>query len=157
MEERETRSVSGTAPAGLKAVPVQLNEVEQVHDFRFGTGIAELDRVLGGGIVPGSVTLIGGDPGIGKSTLVLQALAELSASGTALYVSAEESPGQIRLRADRMKIRSDQLLILPATSLEDMPGADLNDGPPLPDNSPSPEQVAQQCAGCRGGPARHVR
>jgi DNA repair protein RadA/Sms len=86
------------------------------------TGIAEFDRVLGGGVVPGSVILIGGDPGIGKSTLVLQALAALARQGTTLYVSGEESPEQIKMRADRLGIAGDRtaerLLVLAETSLE---------------------------------------
>jgi DNA repair protein RadA/Sms len=84
--------------------------------------IGELDRVLGGGVVPGSVVLIGGDPGIGKSTLVLQALAALAHGGTTLYVSGEESPQQIRMRADRLGIgggeAGNRLLVLAETSLE---------------------------------------
>ncbi len=84
--------------------------------------IAELDRVLGGGVVPGSVILIGGDPGIGKSTLVLQALAALARDGIALYVSGEESPQQIRMRADRLAIAAgrdgERLLVLAETALE---------------------------------------
>lgn len=70
------------------------------------SNIGELDRVLGGGVVPGSVILIGGDPGIGKSTLVLQALAALATDSKALYVSGEESPQQIRMRAERLGIGS---------------------------------------------------
>ena len=74
--------------------------------------------MLGGGVVPGSVILIGGDPGIGKSTLVLQALAALARGGTTLYVSGEESPQQIKMRADRLRIAEDRLLVLAETSLE---------------------------------------
>jgi DNA repair protein RadA/Sms len=74
--------------------------------------------VLGGGVVPGSVVLIGGDPGIGKSTLVLQALAQLAARGAALYVSGEESPQQIKMRADRLGVAEPQLLVLAETSVE---------------------------------------
>ena len=88
---------------------------------RYRSHIGELDRVLGGGVVPGSVILIGGDPGIGKSTLVLQALAALAKDARALYVSGEESPQQIRMRADRLGIDSasgDRLLVLAETALE---------------------------------------
>ncbi len=87
-------------------------ESVQGHDFkRFGTGLAELDRCLGGGVVPGSVILLGGDPGVGKSTLALQIAASLQTNGlNVLYVSGEESPAQIKLRAGRI---DDQLLALP--------------------------------------------
>ena len=110
--------------------PLRLDSIEQSEAFRLMTGIGEFDRVLGGGMVPGAVTLVGGDPGIGKSTLVLQALAELaklakladsnSGSGSLLYISAEESPSQIKLRADRMGLSSPEILILPATSVEEI-------------------------------------
>jgi DNA repair protein RadA/Sms len=86
------------------AVPVTLAEVARHEHDRLRTGISELDNVLGGGIVPGSLVLIGGAPGIGKSTLTTMALANLVAAGRrALYVSAEESPAQIRLRAERLR------------------------------------------------------
>ena len=92
------------AKASAKAArPVRLREVKAEHVARIGTGIAELDRVLGGGLVPGSLVLIGGSPGIGKSTLTLAALANI-ASGTSgvLYVTGEESAAQVRLRAERI-------------------------------------------------------
>jgi DNA repair protein RadA/Sms len=85
------------------------------------TGIGELDRVLGGGIVAGSVVLIGGDPGIGKSTLVLQMLRQVSElRGRALYVSGEESPAQIKMRAQRLGVKADNLYILAETSLDEI-------------------------------------
>src|SRR5687767_13932096 len=80
----------------------RLSEVEASEAQRLSTGIAEFDRVLGGGLVAGGVVLIGGDPGIGKSTLLLQALAALGASRKVLYVSGEESPQQVALRARRL-------------------------------------------------------
>jgi DNA repair protein RadA/Sms len=108
------------SPSMAAAQP--LTEVRAAETPRQPSGIGELDRVLGGGVVPGSVVLIGGDPGIGKSTLVLQALAALaraaSPGGTMLYVSGEESPQQIKMRADRLGIAEDRLLILAETSLE---------------------------------------
>lgn len=100
------------------SAPLRLEDVREEAQVRWKTGVAELDRVLGGGLVPGSITLIGGDPGIGKSTLVLQALSGLASPGNLLYVSAEESAGQIKIRAERMELGLPDLLILPATSLQ---------------------------------------
>ena len=88
-------------------------------EARLGTGLAELDRVLGGGLVVGSVVLLGGDPGIGKSTLLLQSLAHYRDAGTTtLYVSGEESAGQIAMRADRLKVPRDTLRLLTETEIE---------------------------------------
>ena len=108
------RAARDTAPR----VPEPITALTLASESRSSSGIAELDRVLGGGVVPGSVVLIGGDPGIGKSTLVLQALAQLSARGPALYVSGEESPQQIKMRADRLGVAEPQLLVLAETSVE---------------------------------------
>src|SRR5947199_1103807 len=91
----------GPAPAAIQ--PVALADVASQQQDRLSTGIGELDSVLGGGIVPGSLVLIGGAPGIGKSTLTTMALANLVAAGRrTLYVSAEESAAQIRMRAERL-------------------------------------------------------
>ncbi len=95
-----------------------LAEVEAVEDERIPTDIAELDRVLGGGIVKGGVVLIGGDPGIGKSTLLLQALAHLSAQLPTLYVSGEESSRQVALRAKRLNLKAENLPLLAEIQLE---------------------------------------
>lgn len=93
----------GEAAAGTLSRAVPLAEVDQLEVPRIPTGIEEFDRVLGGGVVPGSVALLGGEPGIGKSTLLMQAAARVVAAGrTVLYVSSEESPQQIRLRGDRL-------------------------------------------------------
>ncbi len=100
------------------AAPVVLSEVTHSTGERHSTGIKEFDRTLGGGIVLGSVVLIGGDPGIGKSTLLLQAFKGLAKLGMTLYVSGEESPEQIKIRADRLKVKSDNIILLPETSLE---------------------------------------
>lgn len=102
-----------------KAEPVSLQSIENVSEQRTPTGINEFDRVLGGGVVQGSVVLVGGDPGIGKSTLILQAFSGLSKkTGKLLYVSGEESPQQIKMRADRLSINSEHIILLPETSLE---------------------------------------
>jgi len=93
------------------------------------TGIGELDRVLGGGLVPGSVVLIGGDPGIGKSTLLIQALTTLSGSLSALYVSGEESPEQISLRARRLGLPGDKLGLLAETCVERILALTRNEAP----------------------------
>ena len=93
------------------------------------TGIGELDRVLGGGLVPGSVVLIGGDPGIGKSTLLIQALTTLSCSLSALYVSGEESPEQISMRARRLGLPGDKLGLLAETCVERILALMRNDPP----------------------------
>ncbi len=100
------------------AEPIALSEVAASTGSRHSTEIKELDRTLGGGVVMGSVVLIGGDPGIGKSTIILQCLKGLSKLGKVLYVSAEESPEQVKIRADRLQIKSDEIVLLPETSLE---------------------------------------
>ena len=103
------------------AVPQQLRAVRIEETSRTRTGIGELDRVLGGGIVAGSLVLVGGDPGIGKSTLLLQVCRNLSSRNEkVLYISGEESLQQIKMRADRMGEFSDSLLILCETNLEDI-------------------------------------
>ncbi len=95
-----------------------LSAVQPEAETKTGTGIGELDRVLGGGLVQGSVVLIGGDPGIGKSTLLIQTLGHLSARRPVLYVSGEESPEQISLRAQRLGIQGDDLRLLAETQVE---------------------------------------
>jgi len=102
----------------IKEPPVSVDKIPSIRDKRFSTNIAELDRVLGGGVVPGSVTLIGGDPGIGKSTLLLQVSDSLSGRRRVLYVSGEESIQQTKLRADRVGSASGQLFIVNETNLD---------------------------------------
>ncbi len=117
VEERVSteRQKNGVPKASLS----RITDVEICSDDRFSTGISELDRVLGGGVVAGSVVLVGGDPGIGKSTLLLQALDGISSNrGTVLYVSGEESPQQIRMRSLRLGVDTREILILPEVSLE---------------------------------------
>jgi DNA repair protein RadA/Sms len=99
--------------------PVALRDIEKTRLRRWSTGIPEFDFVLGGGIVPGSLVLIGGEPGIGKSTLLLQTAARLEAAGVrTLYASGEESPEQLRLRADRLSEDAGSVLVLGETRLE---------------------------------------
>ncbi|MBI4654433.1 MAG: DNA repair protein RadA [Nitrospirae bacterium] len=100
------------------ATPVILSEISSSTGIRYSTEIKEFDRALGGGVVPGSIVLIGGDPGIGKSTLLLQAIRGLTKLGKTLYVSGEESPEQIKLRADRLTFKSSNVVLLPETLLE---------------------------------------
>ncbi|HUH06516.1 MAG TPA: DNA repair protein RadA [Egibacteraceae bacterium] len=106
----------GRVGAGAAARPI--GEVPLDAQRRAATGLGELDRVLGGGLVPGSVTLVGGEPGAGKSTLLLQAAQSLASAGrTVLYISAEESPAQVRLRADRLGALDERLLVAGETEL----------------------------------------
>src|SRR5205809_6999471 len=121
VEERQERvsHPRGELSLGSKEDPSPIHEIDTEAEGRALTGIGEFDRVLGGGLVAGSVILIGGDPGIGKSTLLLQAFAAISQQGlTCLYVSGEESQRQIKMRAERLDIAAPNLLILSETSLE---------------------------------------
>ncbi len=113
----EVRTVSKTAAAHA-ASPTRLDAIDPQAETRYQTGMKELDRVLGGGIVPGGVMIIGGDPGIGKSTLLLQICGQLGAALKVLYVSGEESPRQIKLRAQRLGVASQNLLLLCETDLD---------------------------------------
>ncbi len=98
--------------------PQRISEIDLTEVARMGIGNEEWDRTLGGGLVPGSLVLIGGDPGVGKSTLLLQVTSQIAESGkTVLYVSGEESASQIRLRAERLQARSDSYLVYATTDL----------------------------------------
>ena len=99
------------------ATPVALDQLA-IDDKRLSLGVPEFDRVLGGGLVPGSLVLIGGDPGIGTSTLVLQAAGSAAAQAPVLYVSAEESAAQVKMRAERLGLGDAKLLVLAETSLD---------------------------------------
>lgn len=121
VEERQERvsHPRGELSLGSKEEPSPIHAIATDEEGRVLSGIGEFDRVLGGGLVSGSVILIGGDPGIGKSTLLLQAFAAISQTGlTCLYVSGEESQRQIKMRAERLGIAAPNLLILSETSLE---------------------------------------
>ena len=107
-----------TAPLGPVPVVTRLADLVDDAPARRTTGIGELDRVLGGGLVPGSLVLLGGEPGIGKSTLVLQALANVAASGTAMLVTGEESAIQVRGRAERLQADCGPVQVLAETRLE---------------------------------------
>ena len=109
---------------GMPSIMTQPQTIDSISidpEHRLKTGIIEFDRALGGGLVPGSLLLLGGDPGIGKSTLILQAAGGFSNQGLkSLYLSGEESPQQIKLRAERLSIRSDNLFIVTGTRIEDL-------------------------------------
>ena len=98
----------------------KLKDIVVSESVRLDTGYTELNRVFGGGIVEGSLTLIGGEPGIGKSTLIMQVCNNLSSHGKVLYVSGEESETQVKLRADRLKVSSDNILFLSETSISEI-------------------------------------
>jgi len=100
--------------------PEPITEIVRSSEDRFSTGMGELDRVLGGGVVAGSMVLIGGDPGIGKSTLLLQAFQQIGRDHPVLYVSGEESPHQIKMRGERLGVGSKNLLILSETAVEEI-------------------------------------
>ena len=121
LEEIVISQVTSSRPESLKDLPASkvqnLSEITTENKTRLTTGLNELDRTLGGGLVDGSVVLIGGDPGIGKSTLILQALAAINQSDTTLYVSGEESAEQVSERAIRLGIKED-ILFISETHLE---------------------------------------
>ncbi len=102
----------------LSSEATPLDQVVSPTVSRFSSGSEELDRLLGGGVIPGSLTLLGGDPGVGKSTLVLQMLGSVAERAPVLYLSGEESAHQIKLRADRLKIKSERLFVLSENNLQ---------------------------------------
>ncbi|HEX7418060.1 MAG TPA: DNA repair protein RadA, partial [Steroidobacteraceae bacterium] len=116
LEQRSGIRSGSAAAQGAAAQPQSLAQTDLPQ--RFTSGQSELDRVLGGGLVPGQVTLLGGDPGIGKSTLLLQVAVSVGATRPVLYASGEESAGQIGLRARRLEASTDRLLVLCETRLE---------------------------------------
>jgi len=155
VEERPVAARSSRRASVASAKPRALKEIAMEPDDRVRTGIGELDRVLGGGVVRGSLVLIGGDPGVGKSTLLLQAARALAqAAPPVLYVTAEESAAQVKMRADRLGIASDGLLLWPENDLS-VVQAHLDDVKPralvidsiqtvfLPELESAPGSVAQ--------------
>src|SRR5215467_7629927 len=119
LSARRAAGARGLAEGGSVAVAPRLREVEGSRAQRWQTGLDEFDFVLGGGIVPGSMILVGGEPGIGKSTLLLQVAARLEQNGRpVLYATGEESPLQVRLRADRLGGNAGDVALLSETNLE---------------------------------------
>lgn len=134
-EEKITKNTvhqAGDRLAGVKVHSVNLSDITSNEEDRCMTGIGELDRVLGGGIVKGSLVLVGGDPGIGKSTLLLQMCLKLADKDVnVLYVSGEESPGQIKMRADRLEKSGKDISILSETNLDRVEEVIENDKPDI--------------------------
>ncbi|HZK75283.1 MAG TPA: DNA repair protein RadA [Candidatus Kapabacteria bacterium] len=126
IEERIAAGPENSRALGARATatnsearrPIRLSEISTSEEGRITTGIAELDRALGGGIMPGSIVLVGGDPGIGKSTLMMQMVRGLMPGSNTLYVSGEESPKQLKSRAARLGLGNDNLYILAETNVE---------------------------------------
>jgi DNA repair protein RadA/Sms len=122
----ETSKRKLQAPVGIVTV-TKIDEISGTDEDRIKTGMAEFDRVLGGGLMPGSVILLGGDPGIGKSTLAMQAASQIKEK--VLYVTGEESGRQIKLRASRLNLKSDTFFVLPETDLSNIVSAIKNISP----------------------------
>src|SRR5215475_4827878 len=117
VEERVSAVAADAAPS-WDAVPIRFTEISGVDAPRVSTGIAEFDRVLGGGVVPGALVLLGGDPGVGKSTLMLDVAAHLADTSVVLYASGEESAQKIKMRGERLAVRTNDLHIYPEMSVE---------------------------------------
>lgn len=132
VEETVSEPPSGLSARGSGATPEQLTEIETIAEERFSTRIDEFDRVLGGGVVPGSLVLIGGEPGIGKSTLLLQAANNIAAGGArVLIVTGEESGRQVKMRADRLGAVAEELYLLPEINVEQVEAQVDSIGPAL--------------------------
>ena len=133
-EEKVVNSSAGVGSSNgnrTKSVPKKLKEVAGLETARTSTGIGELDRVLGGGLVKGSLVLVGGEPGIGKSTLILQLCDKVQGDGKVLYISGEESAEQVKIRADRLGINNDDIMFLGETNIDNIQEAILSIQPKL--------------------------
>ena len=133
-EQKIVETKSAGSSKGISAgniTPQALNTYEAKETIRTHTGFQELDRVLGGGLVKGSLVLLGGEPGIGKSTLILQICDKIKGDGKVLYVSGEESAEQIKLRADRLGINNEDILFLGETNIDIVNQAIINVNPKL--------------------------
>lgn len=141
------------AEAGRRA-PRTLRQIEMTDEIRFTTGMGELDRVLGGGAVVGSLVLVGGAPGIGKSTLLLQICSEICRWRRVLYISGEESESQLKLRANRLRIETENLLVLSETCMDEISSVAQQTAPDvlivdsiqtlyLSENTSSPGSISQ--------------
>lgn len=118
VEEPVVKKSTVRATVGIMdSKPVRLNEVDSTNENRYSSGFGELDRVLGGGVVAGSMVLVGGDPGIGKSTILLQVCRNLAAERKVLYISGEESLSQIKMRADRIGVMHKDFFLMCETNL----------------------------------------
>ena len=123
VEQPEAKRTSGKGKSLLNRIPVKaesITEMQEDEEIRFSTGMGELDRVLGGGAVKGSLVLVGGAPGIGKSTLMLQICKKMGEQSRVLYISGEESVHQLKLRAKRLQAESENLYVLSETNLGDI-------------------------------------
>lgn len=129
VEQKMERGGGRTAPVSGIIKAYHITELAAEDEIRFSTGMGELDRVLGGGAVEGSLVLVGGAPGIGKSTLMLQICQTLGLSHRVLYVSGEESTRQLKMRAQRLQVETDNLLVLSETRLGDILSCVENEKP----------------------------
>jgi DNA repair protein radA len=130
-EEKINLKSSGKSASKKTATTVKLDDVKKQDIVRTKTGFDELDRVLGGGLVKGSLTLLGGEPGIGKSTLILQICDKIKGEGQVLYISGEESAQQIKIRADRLGIKNNDIVFLGETDIDVIEDAILKTNPKL--------------------------
>ncbi len=131
VEEKVVKSTDSKSTVVKNVTPTPLKNVEKKETIRMKTNFEELDRVLGGGFVTGSLVLLGGEPGIGKSTLILQICDKIKTDGKVLYISGEESAEQIKIRADRLGISNDNILFLGETNIDIIENSINNINPKL--------------------------